>query len=301
MRLFSESTPSNKPQPTTKAKFEKKPISSEITFEFLDNPEHPEETLGTAIELDGRYLEPPFEQKASKIFPKLPFQAIIVYLDIISLINLGKTQKSMFPYFLSPQCLFAFNQVNRMTVLSYSAAYIKLKDYIEKNYCSLITDEKQGEIETGKLALYQTGNANAFRHSRSGETGKKRLNEFLQDIFKMQHMPQAQKEGCVILLQYVESVIIAKQGDRFPQMLADAVTDGLFIVSPTEPRSNTQILEGERAKHAGHAIARITKTANAHSRSGLKKLQDVGDAIVEGLDRMSSASTSSDITWIPFP
>ncbi len=277
MRLFAESKLSEKKRSTTK--LDKKPITHEIAFEYLDNPESPDETAGTAIELSGRYLEPPSEEKASKIFPKLPFQAVIVYLDIISLVNLGMMQKSMYRHLLSPQCLFAFNQVYKRSVLSYPAAYMKLKDYISKNYCYLITDEKHAGTKAEKLTLYQAGNANALKHPRSGRPGKERLNKFLQDIFTMQNMSEAQKEGCVILLRYIESVIIAKKGDRFPQVLANAVKSDLFVVSSTEPKDNIQILEGEQAKHAHQVIASLTKTAGAHSRSGLKQLQDVGDAI----------------------
>lgn len=227
---------------------------------ILDKKPIPNKKLRSSIELYERCLEPFSEEKTSQFFRMLPLRAVIVYLDVVSLFYLGNTQKLAKQSLKSTQCIMVYDQIYNVDLLFYLAAYNKLIDYINRYYFELVADSKQSPIGNNQLSLYQV----KYNHLMSLIDGGRRtkLNNHLQNIFEILSRPEAQVTGCVILLEYIESIILDKQEDiECRRMLANFFENTDFFAPPTEPKENIQILKTDQAFYARQVFFRIKKTA----------------------------------------
>ncbi len=147
-------------------------------------------------------------------------------------------------------------------ILSYEEAYHRLTRFIHQNYWRLEpVAVKPGHPPTS-LPLYKTKEDGQFYNIRlfgSGEDGEKRLNTLLKNIHVVQ---DTKKEGCLVLLRWLDDVLTSKEGFYFPGNLAKAITDGLFNVRESD---NNVRLSGSRAVHAKQEISNLYQKAVTRS------------------------------------
>lgn len=146
------------------------------------------------------------------------------------------------------------------TILSYREAYIRLIEFIDREYWPLIPIPETGNSSRDLLPQYEA-KSGAARYqgfwSGSGRTGELRLNEFLKDIYATQ---DSSASGCLVLLRWIEKIISSEKGNHLPGNLAKAVAvEYRNLFKAPASGDNCIVLTGSIAKLAQEEMASLSK------------------------------------------